>query len=938
MDFISESQRDIVLSHSKYKLINGCAGSHKTDTLIKACINNINKNDVPILFLTLVSSVTIEIKERLEKYLNIKIKKQGTSNHYLGQYNDSDICISNYDAWVHQMLEDVDSSVDKIGEWYSEKIKILLDVSKNKKLDCYMKNRVRPKLIIIDEAQDLSYEKMSILTNIGLNNEDIEIYIAGDYLQTIFKQDLSGNDTYHAMNVFKKLEPEYFDLNVCMRCPKGHIDFNNFLLDDVQKKYNIPKMKFNNEDIYNKPLLFTHLKASDNTTGRANAEIITNMIDNLMSLDNDIKPGDIAILMGKVTNNYIYSQLLDTLRKLYQKKGYKNAVLIMSTYGDGYHNSLNWDKTSNKTVLLSIHADKGKSHKVVFLLGVTEKSIPREFHVYTEREIVSESLLNVGITRSLKYLFLGFTYNYPSRYLFNKHKELNKYAYLTWSDNNNIPEPYKTIVNCQEYIPPVWSICENYRKTKICSSIKSNIEVKQDLSKDLEYADSLYNNNWLETKPIKLPHNVILSINEDKSILFGIMTEILIQRIIGKTELDSKLENIYLMMTHQNETINYTSDEQFLSCMMDVNLIICKYTEYSKQLCQNEFNDYLEKNTYFFRKNLDLKHRIIHHYQNKKLVLHRIFDTDEFRNDLCDILSFKSNYDILPSSYWHITIFFTFFFSNHYKPYSIVYYNDFIQDLNQVHDNVSSFISNYLINSECVFEKKLTIETLFDEQQLQALKQSNTYKLKISGRCDIYDTKNKNLYEIKASSMDTCSNEWIIQAFMYTLLLNVSGYAVDNIFVVNIISGKIWQWEVTSSFPSIEEIILKHISVKYEWSEIETKQMMKQVNYMRELCMNNPDLGKLKMSFKTYENSIIQTAEQLNVTVDNIEENFCNLFDNHKLIIKNIEKKLTDVQNNKLIKLGYSLSGEDLLQLISKYSQNNIVKNGLIQIYNSKVI
>ena len=107
---------------------------------------------------------------------------------------------------------------------------------------------------------------------------------------------------------------------------------------------------------------------------------------------------------------------------------------------------------------------------------------------------------------------------------------------------------------------------------------------------------------------------------------------------------------------------------------------------------------------------------------------------------------------------------------------------------------------------------------------------------------------------------------------------------------------------------------------------------------MRELCMNNPDLGKLKMSFKTYENSIIQTAEQLNVTVDNIEENFCNLFDNHKLIIKNIEKKLTDVQNNKLIKLGYSLSGEDLLQLISKYSQNNIVKNGLIQIYNSKVV
>ena len=87
-------------------LITGCAGSHKTDTLIKACIKQINKNVVPVLFLTLVSSVTVEIKERLEKYLDIKIEKQGSSNHYLGMYKESDICISNFDAWIHLMLED----------------------------------------------------------------------------------------------------------------------------------------------------------------------------------------------------------------------------------------------------------------------------------------------------------------------------------------------------------------------------------------------------------------------------------------------------------------------------------------------------------------------------------------------------------------------------------------------------------------------------------------------------------------------------------------------------------------------------------------------------------------------------------------------------------------------------------------------------------------
>ena len=87
-------------------------------------------------------------------------------------------------------------------------------MSTNTELKCTMKNKIEPKLIIIDEAQDLSYEKISILTNIVTNNKNIHIYIAGDYLQTIFKQDTTEIGIYHAMNVFKLLQPEYFDLNV----------------------------------------------------------------------------------------------------------------------------------------------------------------------------------------------------------------------------------------------------------------------------------------------------------------------------------------------------------------------------------------------------------------------------------------------------------------------------------------------------------------------------------------------------------------------------------------------------------------------------------------------------------------------------------------------------------------------------------------------------
>jgi superfamily I DNA/RNA helicase len=104
MEFISEQQKDIVLSNEKYKLINGCAGSNKTDTLIKCAIHDLKTHNRPILFLTLVGSVTDEIKSRLEKALKIEIKKIGNTNHFLGYYNKTPIFISNFDAWIDMTL------------------------------------------------------------------------------------------------------------------------------------------------------------------------------------------------------------------------------------------------------------------------------------------------------------------------------------------------------------------------------------------------------------------------------------------------------------------------------------------------------------------------------------------------------------------------------------------------------------------------------------------------------------------------------------------------------------------------------------------------------------------------------------------------------------------------------------------------------------------
>ena len=103
--YFSEEQKIIIEDSSRIKLINGCAGSRKTDTIIKNGIINLIKNKQNILYITFVSSVSDEIKNRIEKLLNIKIPRVGNSNHFITSYNNNYIEIANFDAWVYKQFD-----------------------------------------------------------------------------------------------------------------------------------------------------------------------------------------------------------------------------------------------------------------------------------------------------------------------------------------------------------------------------------------------------------------------------------------------------------------------------------------------------------------------------------------------------------------------------------------------------------------------------------------------------------------------------------------------------------------------------------------------------------------------------------------------------------------------------------------------------------------
>jgi len=828
MKFISKTQKEIVHSTDKYKLIQGCAGSNKTDTLIKCAIHDLHLNKRPLLFLTLVGSVTDEIKTRLETALKIQIDKQNTSNHFLGFWNEIPICISNFDAWVHLMLDaQKTQNLNSISECFTEKVDLLLDFVKNTEqgVTCWMKNNHEVGLLLVDEAQDLLSTKMEIITGLAKKSTQLDVYVAGDYLQTLYAE----TNSVHALYLFKQLYPTYFDLNTCMRCPQAHVNFNNFLLNDIQKKYGLPPMLSNNHNTVDKPLLFTHLKTSNNNTNaRINAEQVTTMIRVLMEKDPSLVPDDIAIIMAKSRNNEVFFQLEDTLTKLYESLGYVSKdsfntkwVYYMSTYADGQHNTLDWKQAQGKTKMLSIHGDKGRGHKAVFFLGLTENSIPKETHIFKPSEIVSESLLNVGLTRSLKYLFVGFTSTYPSRYVQQKKKELATWAYLAWNDATGLPEPYHSIVTANQqyqHQPPVWNA--KYKQNKSFKGNKLEIQVKEDLSKDFEQAKSVFLHPWKKTemKTVFGELQVLKTpMQEDHFTIMGILCEILLMRKINKESM-----SVFFSQSADANYV-YTDDERFLSFMYDV----------KHKKTEPAFKEYLQKHHSFLEHNLELKTEIIQAFTNKTPVIHTLFQTETFKQNMMDFLSDKDNRDLPTDCIWNVTLFWNQITQKMYRPAINSFFGFLNEDISVLHENLEKYMEIANLNDSWVLS-----EQSFRIAGIPPPTTPTTESVSLSGRYDFYDALQNKLIEIKTSRKKDCSQEWIIQCLGYTLLMNVENIHVKTICIVNMLYGCLWEWTLPNDLITLEEFAKEKMSKKYEWDdETELQPFLQEITNRRKRCV-----------------------------------------------------------------------------------------------------
>jgi hypothetical protein len=584
MQYIGPQQQAIVESTARYKLINGCAGSHKTDTLIKCAVNDLRINRRPVLFLTMVGSVTDEIRSRLSAALCVDITRCGESNHYMGVYDDEiPICVSNYDAWVHQMLFEYSQAKVPGGD-FNAKINLLLDVSSTRNIVAKMRSRNKVGLLLLDEAQDLRTPRMQILVNSARGSPTMDFYIAGDFLQTIFEAD---EVAHHPMDTFKGLSHSYFDMNVCRRCPRAHVALNNLLLKEAQLEIGTPPMESNNDNLVDKPLIFTHLPSKDdvdpNGNARINAEDITRMLEILMDKDPSIIPGDIAVIMAKTNGNALFAQLQSTMNDMFIKRGLPPGLVYhMKTDADGTKSALDWKRAVGKAILVSIHGDKGRGHKVVVFAGLTQGSLPAEY----QSRLLSSSLLNVATTRSTKYLLIGIGHKMPSSML---HEQMDHYyrdyAYIDWArwkhekdpdtvppgemgyvgEISSIPEPYRSIIARKSFNSKLWPQPFKMLEKKLYG-YPHQVQVRDNIAKDFAHVGELMPGNWHtpEIDTFGTEQEVKLELPEEYMML-GIMSEILIHRLHQRDEIMG-----YLKKYANPANVVYTDDEQYLSFMYDL--------------------------------------------------------------------------------------------------------------------------------------------------------------------------------------------------------------------------------------------------------------------------------------------------------------------------------------------------------------------------------
>lgn len=834
-DFCSDEQRAVVLADDQYILLNGCAGSRKTDTLVRVCLRRFLEGQ-NVLIITLVGSVTNELRERLEGALpGCSFRKAG--NHYLYEpVGQACIEIANYDAMLHtQLASHNDPFLLRYGSCFTRKAAFMLEkyVRPGKHRTFVLRNGRTAGVLLMDEFQDLPPIKARILTGIlRAADGDVRAVAAGDYVQSIFDHAFEEGEP-HPMDVWREdLDAAYFQMTRCFRCPRAQVRFVNRLLAPFVDDFNLPPMAAASDDDYHRPLLFACPSENSNHTAHSISGQVCAMLAELRATaEPGLQPGDVAVIMPRSNRNPVFHQLVLGLERLYTSWGCEGeTVALFETRGDNFVRPIDWSKAVGRTVLLSVHGDKGKGHRVVFFLGLSEGVIPSANRLFTGRELIDVSLLNVALTRSTRWLFVGVSRDRPSRYIRNARDVLNEYAVLAWDEDGGDDEVYQRLVRaslrCYEHLPESFRRpnfdYDRYVARRINAPLRLMSQIKNDVSTLYEHPmDVAPHYPWRDGKELRFGSPTNIPLQEERLACFGVMGELMFQREYCQRKGRMGVLRAEFGFLLDAGGVHYTRNERLLNILQDerFNLVVAPlpptaYAAHVNQLCL-KYKDRAGP-------------RVIAELQALQARPVRVapayLDREAIAKEVEVFISDAPNRELPASTFWDVAIVYMSLYDSIVAPGIVKWLGDFPHDLTILLANTErfyelvasldiSFHTNYQLCGAEWNKETLDDMGIFDECAYYGIRGQSDFET---------DTA---VFEIKCprpNGQSGITNSWIIQPLMY-MCLNMDR-RVNEINVVDLTNGVWYQ------YPNMDRVnrmaVIRDVLMRLQHREEHIKVLM----------------------------------------------------------------------------------------------------------------
>jgi len=784
-------------------LVKGGAGSQKTETLLKIGIQYalLGKR---VIFVTLIGSVTSEIMQRvLQQVPGITFRKRG--NHYEAMCGDASLTfgaleVANADAALDWRLRQAEVDLSDMGDQHDEKARIIAD---SELKGVYLRDKTVADVLLWDELQDAHHLRVKAFVQL-LTGTHALVFAATDLIQTIFTHAIDGE--LHPVHYFaRELACAIMPQTVCWRCPASHIMFRNIVMRQYDEQHGCEQLLVSPKLPEGfKPIVFAHGALSEsNSMANCNASDLAEKAFRIICLLLEREPGlrrpkNIMITMPRCNGNVVFHQLEERLTKHFGP----DSALIFTTKVEGARNRLNLEKASktDAVCMLSIHADKGLGHDVHFLLGITEKSLPNEIRLFHPTELVDQSLLNVGLTRSKRYLFIGMAQGSPSRYIKQAMPELlaSKCVTAVW-DCSTWEEGMPTeLCNILAAGPtgkrPAFD-SPYYLQKPVFRPSKLVLNLSEDIAEVVPHPSGLLRFRWSTPKETtfgkdrwQVPENV--SKREDLLMpVVGYMGECLLKRVLRDPTQHAAEYALELTVLNRAK-VRFTADGRELDMVADLRLNGATSTQWTEKLRQHQIN--LLKTKADIRW-LNVAERLL--TNGPALILDAAFSGEDFRQSLGRFLQATDVRSLNGRDLWNVGLLYTA--RNGFRRAHLLSFIDYFSgDISGLVDNVLAFARRPEITSQC-FRFQEPLNLLYRESKVHVLEKMGLKGSAQVGLAGIADGVGcTELLEVKTSLRHDCPNDWKLQAFGGLCLSR----GLRTMRVVNLAYGRMFAWTLPETF------------------------------------------------------------------------------------------------------------------------------------------